>query len=214
MKTYFIIISVIDFPNKKLSYSPIRSIYSKEERLIQTKQSVESILQYSPESEITLLEIGLTDYKKEFSDFNNKIQYTYVGNNKIIKQAVQSKFKALGEVFAMFYILLYLVRDPKALYFKLSGRYALNKNFQRVQWHGNRFNFNEKEKMYSTRLYGFPGGYKFFLFFVLLISLPIVLLNLSIEKILNILIPRRYIFLQDTIGISGSIGINKHPIDE
>ncbi len=91
----FIITSVIDYPKYKLSYTGTRSAFSIEERLEQTKKTIMSVQQYAPQSLITLVELGLTDYTNEFRTYQNLI-YLYRGKRILTKLTIRSPWKNNG----------------------------------------------------------------------------------------------------------------------
>jgi glycosyltransferase involved in cell wall biosynthesis len=66
MKNLFIITSVINTPNKPLSYISTRSVYSREERFNQTQITIISIRKYIPDCFIFLVEC--TDFTNDEYD--------------------------------------------------------------------------------------------------------------------------------------------------
>ena len=68
-----LITSVINPPNKPLSYSSSRSIYSAEERFIQTQKTIASIREKIPNNKIFILECSsLTPSQKEYLTDNSE----------------------------------------------------------------------------------------------------------------------------------------------
>ncbi len=210
MQDVFLIISVIDSNNKPLSYSNIRSIYSKKERLLQTQGTILSIKKYSPTSQIFIFEAGKTNYENHFKDLANG--YFYLGNNPIIKLCINSKFKGLGEI-AIVYKAIHVIKNIKnindyRLFFKISGRYMLNANFNIENWNSNTYNFLEKEKSYSTRLYALPLSKLLKFKILLIVSIPFLLIGVSIEKILHTLISKDKVNSIKTLGVSGLVAVD------
>lgn len=129
-KNLVLITSVINTINKPLSYYSFRSIYTKNERFKQTLKSIESIRKYIPNSYIYLIECS-NDIDEEEKIFKELVD-TYVNcfNVNKVKNAIQSPHKGIGEM----NFLLYFLNNFDNLYefdhfFKLSGRYYLNNEF-------------------------------------------------------------------------------------
>ena len=211
MQKHFIIISVIDYPKKKLSYTDTRSVFSVEERLAQTKQTIASVEKYAPDAIVDLVEIGLTDYKAEFSS-NMSLSYTYKGGGALTAWAVRSPFKGLGETLGM----LHAIHRTSFgdFCFKLSGRYELTENFTKADWDKESFNFKDSGYGYSTRLYAFPGKYKIGMYALLLGTLPFLLCNVSIERLYKIVLPKNILKLQKILGVRGQIAVDRTYIEE
>jgi hypothetical protein len=118
------ITSVIKTVDKPLSYSSIRSIYSVEERLEQTKKSIESVRNYLPFATIVLIEGSDID-KQLISNFD--VDYIHFIND----EDINGPYKGAGECKML---LNYLNSEHHRTlkydhFFKLSGRYILNENF-------------------------------------------------------------------------------------
>lgn len=101
-----------------------RSVFSLEERLAQTKLSIESALQNFPSSEIFL--IDNSNVNKNFLQVLKLSPYVRIVsiNNKISKYICISPFKSLGEAYVTL-ALLGICKDEQVDFCKLSGRYAL-----------------------------------------------------------------------------------------
>jgi hypothetical protein len=122
-----IISSVIYVKDKPFSYSKTRSVFSPEERIEQTKNTIKSLREKIPDVKIFLFEQGLIDIIDTDLDFMVD-EYKYIGNNFLVRFATDSKFKGLGEVIGLLFTTLYLPKDFFGI-FKISGRYFLNDNF-------------------------------------------------------------------------------------
>ena len=59
MKNITLITSVIDTPNIPLSYTPIRSLFTKEIRFEQLKKTIATIREKIPDNQIILIECSL-----------------------------------------------------------------------------------------------------------------------------------------------------------
>lgn len=149
----FIITSVIYFSQKRLSKSTPRSIFTPEERTIQTLKTVKSIREKVPGAFIILLEMGRNkNIAEELIRIVDK--YVFIGNKLLVNWAVNGRFRGLGEAIG-------LISAKKDLntgadfFFKMSGRYFLNDHFEPEIWKRNAFFARRYENGISTRLYGF-----------------------------------------------------------
>lgn len=213
-KIAVIITSVIKCSNKSVSYSKTRSVFAKEDRLKQTMDTIGSVRKYIPDAYIILLELG-QQYEENIKIQKIVDQYIDFSNNNLIRFFVDGIFKGLGEAVGV--IVGYMkINKSFDYYFKLSGRYILNNNF-------NIANFISKEpfsakiydkKVMSTRLYFFKKEYLRYWFLKHIISIPFLLLNRSIERLLYIFINSKNINSVKTLGVTGYIGPNGQLIEE
>lgn len=133
MNNITLITSVINTPNNPLSYSNIRSVFSKEERFKQLKKTIESVRENIPNNKIILVECSLlsdieNEYLKENIDYFLNI-YDTNENNLISRMFTKSK--SMGESTMTIYALLYILKNNIEFdnFFKISGRYWINNNF-------------------------------------------------------------------------------------
>ena len=92
-----IITSIINTPNKPLSYSKTRSIFTRHERFEQTKDTIQSIKKYIPNNKIILVEctdfsINENEYFKNNCDIIINLIHKFKEKNYIYSSA-----KAAGE---------------------------------------------------------------------------------------------------------------------
>ena len=131
MTDLVLVTSVINTPNKQLSYSKIRSVFSRRERFEQTKNTIQSIKEKLPNCKIILVEC--TDFNEEENNyFQNNCDYILnLWHENNLHDSIFGVSKSLGEgtmtIKAIQYIQL-LNLEYNYLY-KISGRYWLNKNF-------------------------------------------------------------------------------------
>jgi len=131
MTNLVLITSIIDPPQKPLSYTNIRSIYSKSERFEHTKLTIESVKQKVPNVTILVVECSLLNddelkYFQENTDYFINIYF-----DKTLREYVHGHSKALGEGTMTICGLEYVIHnniDFRNL-FKISGRYWLSENF-------------------------------------------------------------------------------------
>ena len=137
--TLVCITSMLHTPNTPFSYTPTRSVYTVQQRLEQTCASIRSVREYMPWSYIVISEgSDLTD------DEIQTLRYAGCDLVHIVKNKKYSisPAKGAGEIYS---ILDYLQVCKICFYhfFKLSGRYTLNQNFDYKQWTLNKNNVNK-----------------------------------------------------------------------
>lgn len=211
-KIVFLITSTVKVPKKPLSYSSRRSFYSTEERAKQTLHTITSIKTKCPGAFIILLENGKNN--KYLSKLANQVnEYVYLGDSWLNILARNSKWKGLGEAMMLITAKKFF-KNKGQFFFKLSGRYYLNKNFNFRDWDFNKFNFLYKDGVYSTRLYGFPSRYLNYWHYSLLKSIPHLILGRSIENALRKVIDKSRINYMNNLGVEGKIGTDWNYIIE
>jgi len=134
MKNITLITSILETPNTKLSYAPVRSIYTKEERFVQTKYTILSVREKIPNNKIILVEcspLSEEETKYFIENTDHFLNLYYDTNREHIIPRVYSNSKSMGEgimtIFALFYIFENNICFDNL--FKISGRYWLNENF-------------------------------------------------------------------------------------
>ena len=132
-KNIFIITSVLNCSDKQLSYYHTRNIFTLKERYLHTIKSIESIKKNINNAEILFCECSdLKDNLEIENNIRNSVDYYFNFNdNTIIKNAVESEFKGLGEAHLLLEgieKIINLKRRYKNI-FKLSGRYFINNDF-------------------------------------------------------------------------------------
>ncbi|MEK7172995.1 MAG: hypothetical protein AAB740_03385 [Patescibacteria group bacterium] len=199
----FIITSVIYNKQKELSYASTRSVYNPEERAVQTLKTITSIKEKVPSAKIILVESGLqSNLPLELA--KQVDQYLYLGNKFFVRLACDSKFKSLGEA-VMLLSALKLIKFNAELFFKISGRYFLDENFDINSWQSGLFKFFYiRNDFVSTRLYSFGKQMMRVWQLALIKGLPLMLLDYPVEHILARLVPKKYIQTVDKVGVMGA----------
>ncbi len=199
----FIITSVI-YPKqgKLIQYNGPRSIFSPEQRAQQTLQTVESIRAKVPGAKIILVESGLQEILP--FELEKKVdQYIYVGNKKLVRWSCDSKQKSLGEIMMLYYAMKNF-KFTADFYFKMSGRYFLNEEFNLRDWQQGEFVLQYiKEDYICTRLYGFRQSAFATWKYALLKGIPLTMVAYPIENTLAKYIPRNQARRLAVLGVSG-----------
>lgn len=199
---------------KPLSYTSVRSLYSPEERAVQTLQTVMSIrAHHSKECKIVVVELGLD--KKIACDILGAEADTilYLGDNSWVRWACDSKYKGIGEAVGLLAASSYL-KDKAKFYFKVSGRYHLSHNYNEKFWDKKLFNFKRYNADVSTRLYGFPAEFYSCWQRALAKAIPFLMFGKQIESALPKFIPGKIINYMDDLGIEGQVGPDGYCIIE
>lgn len=131
MRNLVLITSIIHTPNKPLSYTNTRSVFTSDRRFEDTKKTIISIKQKIPDCKIMIVEcspltIEQHDYLTLESDyFLNLYQYDH------LHPSIFGISKSLGEGTQTIHAIKYLKdnRIPFDNFFKISGRYWLNDSF-------------------------------------------------------------------------------------
>jgi hypothetical protein len=131
MNNLVVITSIINTPNKPLSYTNTRSVYSRKERFEQTKLTIQSIKFKIPNNKILLVECSdFTNEEKLY--FEKECDYILnLWNNKELHSDIFGLSKALGEGTLTSQSFRY-IKENNICYnnlFKISGRYWLNDKF-------------------------------------------------------------------------------------
>jgi len=145
MNNLVLITSVINTPNKPLSYSNVRSVFTRKERYEQTKKTIDSIKEKIPNSKLMIVEC--TDFTEEEKSYFEK-ECDYVLNlwqRKELHPKIFGIGKALGEGTMTIEALKYIIEN-KFNYdnlFKICGRYWLNNDFDYSIYNNNNLVFKK-----------------------------------------------------------------------
>jgi hypothetical protein len=220
MDRVFLITSVISVSDKKLSYSPRRSVFSIEERIAQTIKTIDSIRQYDIDAKILIVEGGSRNYEQIFSKMVAK--YVYINPSIIKRIFVDNRNRGLGEVFMMLSSLKYLESNSNFHLFKVSGRYYLDSLFDysvhthdMINVHSYSVDLNNKSSAYKaifsngfhTVLYSFGSDLMPFFKRILIYSLPFLMIGIGIETIFYHLVNKKIVNNIETLGVSGWISV-------
>lgn len=132
MSNLVLITSVIDTPNKQLSYSKIRSVFSRRERFEQTKKTIQSIKEKISNCKIIIVECSDLN-EEENNYFKDNCDYLLnLWHENNLHDYIFGVSKSLGEGMMTIKALQYIQQlnlEYNYLY-KISGRYWLNNNFK------------------------------------------------------------------------------------
>ena len=210
MVNIVLITSIINTPNKPLSYSKTRSIYSRQERFEQTKKTIKSIREKLPSDKIIIVEC--TDFNEEENIFF-KENCNYILNlwdKKELHDSIFGISKSLGEGTMTIKALKYIEElnlEYNYLY-KISGRYWLNENFKIENIQNNIFKrINKSENNIFTALYKIDKRTAKKLLIFLTINIENMKKCIGYEVLISNFIKNRDKILLDTIGLSGFVTV-------
>jgi hypothetical protein len=164
-KNVVFITSKINVSNVELSYSSSRSIYTSKERLNQTINTINGIKQNIPNAFIILFDNS--DFNsKDFNFLNQSVDYFINPCNDtgfLNYYTNFCKFKCLGEiaqfVYAYYYFFKHVNFTKIKYFFKISGRYYINKNFNYNDYDNSQIIFKQNKKV-TDRIYFYTSFYK------------------------------------------------------
>lgn len=166
MTDLILITSIIDIPNKPLSYTNVRSVYTPIERFQQTKRTIESIKSYmrvgDRELKIMIIEcsnFGKWDEGKEMEKYliDNTDYYINLWDRVELHEKIFGLSKAMGEMTLIKELIKY-IRNNGLIYeniYKISGRYEVLETIDMSKYWNrmNVFYYYEEHKIVSTVLY-------------------------------------------------------------
>jgi len=209
MKNLVLITSVINTPNIPLSYTNIRSIYTIEERFLQTQKTIESLRKKISNLEILLVECSdlkddYVNYFKLNCDHFINLNYNIDSRNKVFSQ-----YKAVGETELITKGIEYIELNNLKFdnFFKISGRYYLLDSFDIEIFNNKQICCrNIEDHITATILYKIP----YFLLFEyknFLIINYLLTTTLSQEEIMRKFVNNYNIFDIKKLHVEGNIAI-------
>ena len=154
-----LVTSIIDTKQNPLSYSNIRSVFTKQQRYEQTKNTLEKLSKI-PNKKIFLIECSeLTNEEHTYFNSNTDIFINlYDLNDENILNYINSRSKSLGEGTMTIYALNYLFQNNIEFknFFKISGRYWLNDKFNYNTHDSDTINVQYEPNFCNTAFYKLP----------------------------------------------------------
>ena len=126
-----LITSVVKIPNKKLSYTNIRSVFTSNDRFEQTKKTIESVKNKIPNSKIFIIECSnLTEEHEKYFKNNSDYFLNLYGNDNI-ENTIYGESKSLAEGTMTIKAIEYIFHNNIHFdnFYKISGRYWLSDKF-------------------------------------------------------------------------------------
>jgi hypothetical protein len=144
IKNLIVITSVINIPNLPFSYTSVRSVYNRNDRFEQTKNTIKSIRDKIPDSKIILIECS--DLNNEETEYiKNHVEYflNLYGTENNFEKYVFGLSKSMGENTLILQALEYLKLNNITYenFYKMSGRYWLTDNFNYENFNNNKISY-------------------------------------------------------------------------
>jgi hypothetical protein len=162
-KNIVFVTSKIKVTNNPFSYSKKRSVYSTQERMTQTIETIRSIRKYIPHSYIILLDNSI------FNPFESHIlesltdTFINITDDNVLNYFTDVfPYKAFGEISQQLtFLSLFLKEDFSSIqnFFKITGRYELNEQFDYSNYDNNK-NIFKKHLSIKDRSYYYTCFYK------------------------------------------------------
>ena len=210
-----LITSVINTPKTPLSYSSIRSVYTRDERFDQTKKTIKSIKEKIPNCKIMIVECtDFTEDEKQYFDIECDYILNLFNNIELCKN-IFGLSKSLGEGTMTIEALKYII-DNNLEYdnlFKISGRYWLSENFNYNNFKNNNIVFkkiNGDINNIFTALYKIPYNKTVLLYNFLLNNIINMKNKIGYEVLFGYFLHcQNYIdiLLYDPIGLAGNVTV-------
>lgn len=155
---------MIPWNQSRFDYMGLRSVFSQEERIAQTMETLDSIRKKLSWADVLFIEGGIPPNAGVMNDVAK-----YLGKGKLVlgsncswvRKAVSGKSKAMGEIALMLYARCFFRKNKYDYFFKLSGRYKLNDDFDISKWRMDKISgkdiYGDKSQI-STRLIGIPNS--------------------------------------------------------
>lgn len=160
MKNLVLITSVIHTSSNPLSYTPCRSVFSPQERFLQTQKTIRSVREKIPDLKILLVECSILTEEEETYFRNHCDYFINVVNEPHMLEYTTGVSKSLGEGSMTIKALEYIQQQGFVFenLFKITGRYYLNDYFQYEKFNNNRicFRHNIGNESSNTCLYKLP----------------------------------------------------------
>jgi hypothetical protein len=156
IKNIVVITSIINIPNLPFSYTQTRSVYNRNERYEQTKNTIKSIKDKIPDSKIMLIECS--ELNEEETEYINKnVDYFFnVYGNSILEEHIFGLSKSMGENVLLLCAIDYLKNNNVEYenFYKISGRYWLTDKFNYNNYDNDKITYvhekNNKDDIYTS----------------------------------------------------------------
>lgn len=167
-KNIVFISSKIYTSDKKFTYTDKRSIYTTKERFAQTIQTISSIKKYIKNVFIILVDNSTFTYE-EYNTLNFSVDvFLNITTNRVVNEYTDDKTTKLYGELAQTALMAHFLKENASnikcnQFFKISGRYLVNQNFDFKIYDNNDNIFKKNEKVvdreyYYTSMYKIGGS--------------------------------------------------------
>jgi dTDP-4-dehydrorhamnose reductase len=206
----FLITSAINPVNKPIDGGYTRSIFSVEQRMEQTLNTIKSIRCKVPDSMCIWVESTiLTPEQEQIAKSNCELVFN-LSENGLCSMYVNGDNKSLGETMTLYFSLKYIFENDIKFntISKISGRYYLDDHYKfdfDQDYITCRLFSNSYRQWYSSVLYcvGWNQRWKYLdMLFSALFSMEKKMVN-DIEGNMFLLFPQQYVRIKERMGVSG-----------
>ena len=211
MSCITLITSVVNTPNTPLSYSNVRSVFTRQERFEQTKKTVQSIKENLPNSKIIIVECSDLSEEENIYFKENCDYILNLWNKKELHNYIFGPSKSLGEGTMTIEAFKYIeqVKLEYDYLYKISGRYWLNENFKIHNIENNIFKrINKNENNIFTALYKIDKKTVEKLVFFLIDNIENMKKCIGYEVLMSQFVKNIDKELVDIIGLSGAVTVS------
>lgn len=205
--TPWFVTSVIAPPKRALSYTKVRTVFGPQERLNQTRLTLQSIRQHFPDSPVFLLEGSQFLDKSQEKQLRDALvpDATVIRcSGRLTQEAIQGPFKGLGEVMMMLGAVGTRVASERG-FLKISGRYVIRGQRALPSMRPTSFLATKSGLAYSTICYGVPATSVPYVRMALRQSFGHLLTNHSLESYFSSVV-RRQAVEELPFHVEGKIG--------
>lgn len=210
----FLVTSTLNPSGNRLSYSPVRSIYSAAERLEQTCLGLDSVRKHVPDACVILLENStLTDQAAD--QLLRRVDWlvSFVADPLAVSLR-DGNHKGAAEAFMLASAVIALRKADYPVLLKLSGRYHLSDRFDLGSFPTSGFGVHISGGVPSTRLYSVAKDSEERYIHQLRRALWRTSRGRSIEQALFRGVPARAFHCMDVVGVTGLVAVSGDAIDE
>jgi len=139
----FLITSCLIPPTSQL-YGHTRSVYTYDERVNQTKNTIKTIREKVPNSLCVIIELSALDDEKKNNVKQMCDHYIDLSNDEMAQYYMEHN-KSIGDLYSTLQGLLYVLKENINfdILFKISGRYFIDDNFKFDMFDVNQITFNK-----------------------------------------------------------------------
>jgi len=162
-KNIVLVTSKIIVSEKRFSYVKKRSFYNKQERMVQTINTINSVRKYIPDAHIVLLDNSNFNYC-EYTLIEQLVDtFINITNNNILNYFTDVfEYKAFGEISQTLQFFDFFLKEDYTKinnFFKITGRYEINDEFDYTQYNNN-LNVFKKHLSIKDKEYYYTCFYK------------------------------------------------------
>lgn len=202
---WWLVTSVIDTSDRPLSYSTVRSIFSPQERLQQTLDTIQSIKSYAPASIVIVEMSGFQDWDRCLQGIDD-VSVVCVSRGSAIAAAADSPHKGLAEALTL--ASASRTNAGSSGFWKLSGRYEIRPPWLPASSLRTGLLGNYGSEVLNTTCLGIGADVASLLSTGLIDSLPKLQEGQSIESVLSSFARTHGCEARSRLRVTGRVAVN------